>query len=229
MRSAAEIRRPFISLSPLPRSQIRASSKMAPASSKLPAPRKRTRKRKRRVASSSSSSSDSDSSSSSSTLDAGPPVSVKFKVQRKALTEEEDLESSSSSENTSEDSDSDVELREAKEDDAEPSATSREQPKSTRTFERTPSPPPQAVPIPPFLPNGEDTTKNAKDEEQLKERFRKFWMTTMVDAFADDLEEIRKVGTILSSRVGSEFNSLLGAQHELVKTSTTHRFVSFWS
>ncbi|KIY46901.1 hypothetical protein FISHEDRAFT_46383 [Fistulina hepatica ATCC 64428] len=61
--------------------------------------------------------------------------------------------------------------------------------KQTRT--RSPSPPPVSGKLPSFLPEPDD--ENAKGgEDALKARFKQFWMSTVVDAFHDDLEEIRK-------------------------------------
>jgi ribosome assembly protein 3 len=42
---------------------------------------------------------------------------------------------------------------------------------------------------------------DAQQEQILKEKFRKFWMTSVADGFKDDLEEIRKVGDPLCSAV----------------------------
>jgi hypothetical protein len=50
-----------------------------------------------------------------------------------------------------------------------------------------------------------DTTRKAaialekeQKEQKLRERFRSFWMASVADAFADDLEVIRKVGFVSS-------------------------------
>ena len=131
--------------------------------------RKRNRKRKRRAVSSSS---DEDDSSSDSDVqkDRTPPALVR--VPTKAP--------SSDGEDTSSEDD------ESSEDDA-----SLRQPvhQNTQTFapsRRSPSPDVRPCPIPPF-------STVVEDEEQLRQRFRKFWMASVADAFSDDLGEIRRV------------------------------------
>jgi hypothetical protein len=62
--------------------------------------------------------------------------------------------------------------------------------------ERRPSPSPSPSPPPtdprPFLPP-EGSSSRAQDEQALRSRFRQFWMASVADAFADDLEQIRQV------------------------------------
>lgn len=165
---------------------------MAPPLSKPLAPRKRNRKRKRRVASSSSESSpDSDSSSS-----AGPSVAVAKAhapsspivnaTDNDSDVREEELSSSDDS------SDSDVEVRDVE----QPTQTVHSAEKDTQIRSPSPEPPlPGSIPIPSFLPNTGNAGEDSRIEQELKENFRKFWMTTIVDAFADDLNELRKVST----------------------------------
>jgi hypothetical protein len=61
-----------------------------------------------------------------------------------------------------------------------------------RKLRRSPSPSPPPVEIPSFLPAPGDTNAEEKERE-LKERFRKFWMSSVADGFRDDLEELQKV------------------------------------
>jgi hypothetical protein len=57
----------------------------------------------------------------------------------------------------------------------------------------SPSPPPSVTTIPSFIPSTGSAESDAQKEQMLKDRFRKFWMTSIADGFKDDLEEIRKV------------------------------------
>lgn len=164
---------------------------MAPTSSK-PAPRKRNRKRKRRAASSSSSS--ESSSSSSSEEDALPKPSKPLTPKNPVHEPPESSPSSSSSES---DSDS------SSESSAQPSsilrtaqptvASDQTQPIKATSKRRSPSPPPPDATIPSFIPFTGSEENDAKKEQLLKDRFRKFWMTSVAEGFHDDLEEIRKV------------------------------------
>jgi len=49
---------------------------------------------------------------------------------------------------------------------------------------------------------------DAQQEQILKEKFRKFWMTSVADGFKDDLEEIRKEPNLGTSRLSLLINSL---------------------
>ena len=163
---------------------------MAPPPAKQPAARKRTRKRKRRAAASSSESS-SDSSSSDSDAPDQVVVRVPARTSKKAQPEpEKPAEESSSSDSDSEserDSDSDVEPAR----ELSPQAAPQVQPR------RPPSPTPPPSTIPPFAGSKEAGEQRREDEQVLKERFRRFWMASVADAFKDDLEEIRKVRATL--------------------------------
>lgn len=160
-------------------------------------PRKRNRKRKRRVASSSSSSdsSDSDSSASDSPNVLKPKVSQSVNAPPPP-SDDSDSESSSSDESSSSSSESDVAqekgIQPTNDEDVVMENDSRPQPKRSHT-RCSPSPPPPSADIPSFFPTGGNTEQNENKEKELKDKFRKFWMTTIVDAFQDDLEEIRKV------------------------------------
>ncbi|KAH8107859.1 hypothetical protein BXZ70DRAFT_17311 [Cristinia sonorae] len=173
---------------------------MAPPPAKPTAPRKRNRKRKRRVASSSeSSSSDSDSSSSS---DAGP--SVPRPKTLIPVVDEEDSSSSSSEESSDSDSQD-----EAPKPGQPTQVVNASVGKDTRMRSPSPEPPlPGSIPIPSFLPNSGNTEEDSRKEQDLKEKFRKFWMTTIVDAFADDLNELRKEPNMTPSRLALLIDSL---------------------
>ncbi|KZT53359.1 hypothetical protein CALCODRAFT_440176 [Calocera cornea HHB12733] len=71
-----------------------------------------------------------------------------------------------------------------------------------RLTSRSPSPPSPA--LPPFVPQDDREQK----EEQLKARFRKYWMASLADGFADDLDEIRKEPSMTKSRLEMLIDSL---------------------
>jgi len=82
-----------------------------------------------------------------------------------------------------------------------------QQPKRSNA-RRSPSPTPPSADIPSFLPTGGGVDVNQKQEQELKDKFKTFWMTTIVDAFQDDLEEIRKEPNMDSSRLALLIDSL---------------------
>ncbi|KAF8709720.1 Ribosome-assembly protein 3, partial [Rhizoctonia solani] len=150
--------------------------------------RKRNRKRKRRAASSSSSSA---SSSSSSSEDESPqvttiPVPTKIIVQQDSSDSESDSSSSSSS-SSSASSESSSSVRST---GLQAAATTHALPKPKRRDSHSPSPPPTALPS--FLPPS-GTEGSHKREEELRARFRSFWMASVADGFRADLEELHKV------------------------------------
>ncbi|KDR84233.1 hypothetical protein GALMADRAFT_133584 [Galerina marginata CBS 339.88] len=172
---------------------------MAPAAAKPSTQRKRNRKRKRRAASSSSS-----SSSESDSSDNEVSQSV---AQVKPTTKPTPVTESSSSESSSDSSSSDSEEEEVK---ADPSSlrgrqTEKAAPKGPRMFSPSPSPPPAHLPS--FLPP-ENAESFGAQEQQLKDKFRQFWMSSVVDGFKDDLEEIRKEPNLGTSRLALLIDSL---------------------
>ncbi|KAF8511063.1 hypothetical protein BU17DRAFT_69777 [Hysterangium stoloniferum] len=62
-------------------------------------------------------------------------------------------------------------------------------------------------PVPSLLP---PSTANvpSENEKALKEKFRTFWMSSVADAFKDDLEEIRKESNMTTSRLSLLIDSL---------------------
>jgi ribosome assembly protein 3 len=162
------------------------------------APRRRNRKRKRRQASSSPSSSDSlDSSSDESEVPKKAPVkgAPLLKPQATKSSPSPSLSSSSSSSSDSEGGDEDDDYNDAlvthPASSAIPQRTDSE-PAKARDRYRSPSPSPPPAGAPPFLPP-EGSSNRAQDEQALRNRFRQFWMASVADAFADDLEQIRQV------------------------------------
>ncbi|KAF8335028.1 uncharacterized protein EI90DRAFT_3049231 [Cantharellus anzutake] len=59
-----------------------------------------------------------------------------------------------------------------------------------------------------FKPSIHTTERNAATEEQLQEKFRKFWMAAVVDAFQDDLEQIRAEKKVTSNMLSILIESL---------------------
>ncbi|KAG9092381.1 hypothetical protein FS749_015787 [Ceratobasidium sp. UAMH 11750] len=162
--------------------------------------RKRNRKRKRRAAASSSSSSSSSSSEDESPQLTTRPVPVPTRVVVQVDSSDSDSDSSSSSSSGS-DSDSDA-GGSVKSISGLPIVTTK--PKQ-RQESRSPSPPSPA--IPPFLP-APGTEGAQKREEELRARFRKFWMASIADGFRDDLEELHKEPNLSESRLGLLIDSL---------------------
>ena len=60
-----------------------------------------------------------------------------------------------------------------------------------RPQSRSPSPPDPT--IPPLVTLNPTTDEEKQRDAQLREKFRKFWMASVADAFKDDLEQIQKV------------------------------------
>lgn len=178
----------------------------APKTGKATGPpaRKRQRKRKRRTVSSSSSSSSDSSSDSGSENEAQATTNVKIQKPATAVTLKPPSEATSGSDSSDSPSDSgsDAESDEGvmgvQPDTATESAGAKSHAASTKPHEqkakaRAASPPPKHNVPPPDLFAG-----GPEKEQQLKDRFRKFWLAGVADAFADDLNEIRKVRYVLT-------------------------------
>ncbi|KAF9263753.1 hypothetical protein L218DRAFT_972829 [Marasmius fiardii PR-910] len=184
---------------------------MAPAA-KPTVPRKRNRKRKRRADFSSSSSSSSSSSDSDSGDDQAGVATITRKVtttQQKPESDDSDP-SSSSAETSSEDSDSEEDTRKGPEVGSkatEGPTLPTDAPKRARST----SPPPPSTAIPSFLgprDPGENPETTVQREQELKDKFRKFWMSAVADGFKDDLEEIRKEPNLTTSKLSLLIESL---------------------
>ena len=61
-----------------------------------------------------------------------------------------------------------------------------------------------------------DGSHDEEKEQHLKDRFHKFWMASVADAFQDDLQEIQKVRVLASSRLRPP-HLLAGVKHDKVK------------
>lgn len=190
------------------------------------AARKRNRKRKRRVASSSESSSSSSEDSSSSSGDANP-TTVKLKTQtpNKPVL----VENSASSSESESDSDSSEVESDRQRDDVEmldPSVLADKSGKKERVvYSRSPSPSPP--PAPSFLPTEPDGSVDTESEKQLKDRFRKFWMQSIADAFQDDLAQIHKVRMLEVSETRTYSSLYPGARHEQISAGNACRLFGF--
>lgn len=116
-------------------------------------------------------------------------VSAKRVVSEDSSSSSESSESESESDSSSDESDhqgDDVEMLDASAD--------KSGKKERVVYSRSPSPVP--APVPSFLPTKSDGSIDTESEGQLKDKFRKFWMQSVADAFQDDLVQIHKVGCI---------------------------------
>ncbi|KZT20583.1 hypothetical protein NEOLEDRAFT_1075397 [Neolentinus lepideus HHB14362 ss-1] len=163
--------------------------------------RKRNRKRKRRAASSSESSSESSSDESST-----PQVATKVQTTEKEKPVSDESDESSSSSDSESESEAEQPRVEAgvREADAPKANSSQKAPPRQRSL--SVSPPPAT--IPPFPPTSGVPGQESSDEQALKEKFRKFWMSSIADGFKDDLDVIRKEPNMTSSRLGLLIESL---------------------
>ncbi|KAG8733298.1 hypothetical protein FRC11_007331 [Ceratobasidium sp. 423] len=173
---------------------------MPPAKAATIPTRKRNRKRKRRAASSSPSS----SSSSSSSEDESPQVTTipisSVVTAARVIVQQDDSDSESDSDSSASESSSSVRSM-----SPQPAAATEPLPKPKRRDSHSPSPPP--TDLPPFLPP--PGTENARQrEEELKARFRKFWMASVADGFRADLEELHKEPNLTESRLSLLIDSL---------------------
>lgn len=146
--------------------------------------KRRIRKRKRRQAPSSSSSSSSDSESDSQSPQKAPasPTAVptapaEDRSEESSLSDSNSTSSASGAEPTRDGGDARMQS---------PQRTGTRRPQS-----RSPSPPNPA--IPPLVTLNPTTDEEKQRDAQLREKFRKFWMASVADAFNDDLEKIQKV------------------------------------
>ena len=101
-------------------------------------------------------------------------------------SESSESEQDSSSEGGSDHEGDDVEMLDA-------SVLNKKSDKQKKVvYSRSPSPTP--APVPSFLPTKPDGSIDTESEQHLKDKFRKFWMQSVADAFQDDLVQIHKVG-----------------------------------
>ncbi|KAI4524815.1 hypothetical protein K525DRAFT_291507 [Schizophyllum commune Loenen D] len=126
----------------------------------------------------------------------------------KAKTAAQSSESSDSSEDSSSssESESDSDSSSAAEDAPAQAASGVPRPAASAS-RRSPSPPLPSTEIPSFLPD--KSAPNAQEKEQeLRDKFRKFWMSAVVDGFKDDLEEIRKEPNLNTPKLSLLIDSL---------------------
>jgi ribosome assembly protein 3 len=151
-------------------------------------PKKRNRKRKRRQAFPSSSSSSSDSGSEDETATQTSPVIAKQTVAEKVSNEDSESTSSTSSSSDTETSSSDNDIVNDGDGDVEMKTPPTKKPNLPS---RSPSPVDPKIPSNIFL-NPSNEEERQKDE-QMRERFRKYWMKSMAEGFGEELEQIQKV------------------------------------
>ncbi|KAI0036972.1 hypothetical protein K488DRAFT_75556 [Vararia minispora EC-137] len=142
------------------------------------------------------------------------PAVLKFAKPKPALktrpTEPRSPSASSSSSSSSSADDSDEE--QTRDDSLEimsgtPSGDAAKEVRKQAHRRRTPSPSPPPAPISSFLPQA-GAADAQKAEQELKEKFRKFWMASVADGFRDDLEQIHKEPNMTTSRLALLIDSL---------------------
>ncbi|KAH7098886.1 hypothetical protein BKA62DRAFT_711673 [Auriculariales sp. MPI-PUGE-AT-0066] len=165
---------------------------------------KRARKRKRRQAESSSES--SSSSDSSSENEAGPSKASATVTKTAAPAPPAVPVEESSSESSSDDTSSDEEML-----DERPEATTKSGPSR--------SPSPIRGDLPPFLPTDHRISEEERQRHdvELRERFKKFWMGSVAEAFKDDLVTLQKEPTLTAAKLAVLIDSL-GAGAEIFST-----------
>ncbi|KAG7098283.1 hypothetical protein E1B28_000246 [Marasmius oreades] len=179
---------------------------MAGAAGKPSVPRKRNRKRKRRADFSSSSSSSSSESDDSDSEPAGVAT-----ITRKVITTQQESENGVSDSSGPESSSEDSDPEEIPQAGLKASREGPSAPTDEHTRARSTSPPPPSTAIPSFLaPKHPDESAGAtaQREQEMKEKFRKFWMSAVADGFRDDLEEIRKEPNLTTSKLSLLIESL---------------------
>ena len=151
--------------------------------------KRRIRKRKRRQASSSSSSSSSSSDSESDSQSAQklitsptaiPPAPAEERSEQSSLSDSDSSSSASDAESLPDGGDARMQSPPQK-------RTGMGPPQN-----RSPSPP--SPTIHPLVTLNPTTDEEKRRDAQLREKFRKYWMASVADAFKDDLEKIQKVG-----------------------------------
>lgn len=149
--------------------------------------KRRIRKRKRRQASSSSSSSSSSSDSESDSQNAQKAITSPTAIPTAPAEDRSEQSSLSDSDSTSSASDT-----ESVPDAVDARMQSPPQTGMGSPQNRSPSPP--SPTIHPLVTLNPTTDEEKQRDAQLREKFRKYWMASVADAFKDDLEKIQKVG-----------------------------------
>ncbi|KZO93791.1 hypothetical protein CALVIDRAFT_600506 [Calocera viscosa TUFC12733] len=168
--------------------------KADPASKK-----RRTRRRKRREVSESSSSDDESGSEDG----VQTPRQAAIPPAQPAPPAVESSDDTDSSESESSDEDMDATAQQKPDVATLPTQPAPEASRPRkRPASRSPSPPSPALPT--FLPKDGGEEK----EQQLKARFHKYWMASLADGFAEDLDEIRKEPSMTKSRLEMLIDSL---------------------
>jgi len=144
-------------------------------------------------------------------------VKLKSQLPVKSLISE-DSESNSESESES----SSIEGSVHQEDDIEmidASAPSTEKTDKRERIVYSRSPSLVPPPVPSFLPTKPGGSVDAESEQQLRGRFRKFWMQSVADAFQDDLGQIHKEPGMNKSRLAMLVDSLASGSEVFASNS----------
>jgi ribosome assembly protein 3 len=182
-------------------------------------PKRRNRKRKRRQAASSSSS--SSSSSESGSEDEKPANVVAIEKQVPPVQKEPSPDSTATSD-SSESSNSSSESEESSEDDEDEEKDEGEDeemksPKPTKRKYPSRSPSPRNSDLPMSLPMNPTTKQEKLKDAEMKERFRKYWMSSVAEGFKDELEQLQKVFNICKSFLW-QTDRCTGTEYEQTKT-----------
>jgi len=104
-----------------------------------------------------------------------------------------------------------------------------QRPSARRPQSRSPSPPNRT--IPPLVTLHPTTDEEKQRDAQLREKFRKFWMASVADAFKDDLEKIQKVKGVrfLIHDDTEGFLTYPGTESVAVEAGSAHRLARCWS
>jgi hypothetical protein len=114
--------------------------------------------------------------------------------------------------------------------DAEMAEVDHPESSSARRDSHSPSPPPTKRDLPSFLSKDADSQEEKAAQQQLKDKFRKFWMERMAASFKSDLEQIRKVLSALNlKRSSANILGSIGTQHEFGSYIFANRLACKWS
>jgi ribosome assembly protein 3 len=194
--------------------------------------RKRQRKRKRRNdVSSSSSETDSDSDNDSITQQrTGSRISGATQQPAEASDSNPATDSSGSSSSSEEETLTQPSAVAKHTNDVEMAEVDHPKSSSARRDSHSPSPPPTKRDLPSFLSEDADSQAEKAAQQQLKEKFRKFWMERMAAGFKGDLEQIRKVlFALYLKRRSANILGSTGTQHGFGSYIFANRLTCKWS
>jgi len=175
--------------------------------------KRRIRKRKRRQAQSSSSSSSSDSDSDSQNAQkvtaspaAVPTAPAEDRSEHSSFSDPDSTASASDAESVRDGGDARL-----------------QSPKRTAPRQQSRSPSPPDPTIPRLVTLNPTTDEEKQRDAQLRDKFRKFWMASVADAFSDDLEKIQKVRGVRFLTYCDHLDlTYPGTESVAVKAGSTH-------